>query len=337
MDTSVLLSEIITKISRYKYLLLVPGFICAGLFFVKAKKTKPVYTAKSTIFPLINSSDNSMNASSTLSGLLGLSQSGNSFSNGGDASINIIELAFSRNVRETVASGKITALGNKTVTELLIEEYNSNTYFWQKRMHMKDDSASNAALGGQVLLSHINAKINKNGVLEMYFSSTNEALVTPVSNLLIDKISEFYVNLKVSKATFDYNFLVKKIDSLKNVLDLLDSHAIQMQQTTQFTPDGKLQYSLPKDNLSDERQMVARIRDIAINNREEALWRLQKATPIIAVLDKPNPPFDVDKPSLLIQVFTGFFIGILLVCFILCSPIFYRYIKQELSNKLVKK
>ena len=334
MNTVDLLNKLLEKIGRYKILILLIGVLFAGIYFLKAKKTKPVYTSTATVFPLGNSSEAPI-SSSTLSGLLGMSQSTNNFG-GSDASINIIELALSRNVREMVASSLVPELGNKTVTELLVNETNKNIPFWQKKIQMGNDSIANAVLGAQLLQSLMNAKINKNGVLELTFSNTDYNMITPVSNLIVKKISDFYINLKVSKATFDYNFLQRKIDSIKGALSDMDNRAVQMQQTTMFTPDTKLQYSLPKENLSDERQLLSRVRDIAINNREEALWRLQKATPIIAVLDKPNPPYDVYQPSALIQALIGFFLGILLVILIICSPILYRYGKQELSNKLVK-
>ena len=57
--------------------------------------------------------------------------------------------------------------------------------------------------------------MSKNGVLEIYFSNTNKALITPVTNVLIDKLSQFYIDLKISKALADYNFTVNKIDSLE--------------------------------------------------------------------------------------------------------------------------
>ena len=65
---------------------------------------------------------------------------------------------------------------------------------------MPADSTSAAALGSELLKDAISAKMSKNGVLEFYFSAKNKELITPVANVFIDKLSQFYIDLKISKA-----------------------------------------------------------------------------------------------------------------------------------------
>jgi len=328
VNTSQLPKEIVTRIFRYKTLIIVLGIVCAILLFIKAKITKPEYTSVATLFPLTNPADNELNGG-TLSSILGIAEASKSFSS--EASINIIELALSRNVREAVASTRIPGnWGNKTVAELLLQEQNNNFSFFSKKMELPDDSISRIVLGGKLLLPNINARLNKNGVLELNFTNTNEELVKPVSEILISKISQFYIDLRIEKATVDYNFTLKKIDSLQKVVDSLDRKAIQMQGSTLFTSGDKLLYSLPKDNLSDEKMRVSHERDIAINNREEALWRLQKVTPIVKTLDTPDPPFDIKKESGIIYGIVGFIVGAIITILILISGLVYRYIKSEI-------
>ena len=81
------------------------------------------------------------------------------------------------------------------------------------------------------------------------------------------------------------------------MLSSFDRKAIQLSNTTLFVPLERIEFSIPKENLADQKEWVTRQRDASANNREEALWRLQKVTPIIATLDKPDPPFEVKKPS----------------------------------------
>lgn len=332
MNTTELLREILTKIFRKKMLIILLGIVCAVLLYIDAKITKPTYTSKATVFPLTNATDNAL-SSGTLSGLLGITDAPKSFS--GDASINIIELALSRNIREAVASAKILGeWGNKTVAELLIEEHNKTFSFFDKKIELPNDSVSLAVEGSKLLFPIISARLNRNGVLELNFTTTNEKLVTPVSELIISKISQFYIDLRIEKATVDYNFTLKKIDSLQKVMDSLDSKAIQMQGSTLFTPADKLVYSIPKENLGDEKLRVSHERDISINNREEALWRLQKITPIVATLDKPTPPFDVTKPSGVIYAIVGFILGTILAMLVLISGLIYRYVKGEIYKSI---
>src|SRR5260221_9847026 len=154
-------------------LIILISLLCGALLFVKAKITKPEYTSKATVFPLTNSGDNSL-GSGALSGLLGVADASKNFSSEGN--VNIIELAISRNVRETVAAERLPEFGNKTIAELLIEEQNKVLHFWNKKLELPADSTSRAVLGGELLNQNITAKINKNGILELYFTNTNEKL-----------------------------------------------------------------------------------------------------------------------------------------------------------------
>jgi hypothetical protein len=140
------------------------------------------------------------------------------------------------------------------------------------------DSMSLIVEGAELLKPNIVAKMNKNGVLELYFSHTNKSFITPISYILIDKISQFYVDLKIRKAKMDYEFTIKKIDSLEGIINNVDRRAIRMQNTTLFAPD-KLEYDIPRERINSDKQRYVRQRDISLNNQEEALWRLQKLNP----------------------------------------------------------
>ena len=155
----------------------------------------------------------------------------------------------------------------------------------------------------------------------MYYSNTNPTLITPITYAMIEKISQFYIDLKTRKAKKDYDFTLRKIDSLQQVLNTYDRRAVDMANTTLFVPTGKIEYSIPKENLINAKERVMRQRDGYANNREEALWRLQKATPIIDILDKPVPPFSSKKPSSMMYGFLGFMLGCLLAIAFLIAPI----------------
>jgi hypothetical protein len=301
--------------------------------FFYAKTIAPVYSARSTVFPLNATNDNSGATSALVSSMLGLSETPKSFSQ--DASINIVELALSRNLREAVAMDRMgPELGNKTVAELLIEAYNRNKPLFGNAIKLPSNPAMLAAVGGSLLKEGVTAKINKNGILEINFSNTNEDLITPVSYKFIDKISEFYKELKIKKAKLDYDFTLIKMDSLDSVIKTFDRKAIHMANTTLFVTPDKIQYTIPKENLVEEKERVSRQRNANANNREEALWRLQKMTPIISVLDRPDPPFDIQKPSALLYAMIGFFVSIILLTGLLISGILYRYAKEEAKKAI---
>ena len=199
---------------------------------------------------------------------------------------------------------------------------------------MPTDQSALAALGGTLLKGGIAAKINKNGILEINYSNTNKDLIGPISYKFIDKLSDFYKDLKIKKAKLDYDFTIKKIDSLDLVLNSFDKKAIQLSNTTLFVPSERIEYSIPKENLSDQKEWVKKQRDASANNREEALWRLQKVTPIIATLDRPDPPYEVQKSSSIMYGGIGFFLGCLVLTFVFISGLLYGYIKMEIHKAI---
>jgi len=306
------------------------GIAVSLLLFFYARSKRPEYTAKATVFPLTNTTENSL-TTNALSGILGLADAPKSFSS--EATINIIELSLSRFVRESVAATRLMAFGNKTITELLVQDFNNHHSFLEKEIKLPKDSVALATLGGEMLKAGIVAKMSKNGVLELYFSHKNRSLVSPVSFTLIDIVSQFYIDLKIRKATADYDFTVKKIDSLDGILNNIDKRAIRIQNTTLFAPN-KLEYEIPKERVNADKQRYVRQRDISLNNQEEAIWRLQKQTPIISVLDKPTEPFTVNKPSALLYAMVGFIAGFILTAFLSVAELLYRYVKNEIYKSL---
>jgi hypothetical protein len=326
-----LIVKILKRLKKFRFVILLAGLGLGGLFYWYAKKTKTIYTSRATVFPLTNSSDNA-NMNSTLSGILGISEAPKSFSS--EASINIIELALSRNTREAVAMQKLPAFGNKTIAELLIA--NANADNGKKNAKIPTDTNTLANIGGTILKAGINANINKNGVLVLTFSSTNEKLVSPISYAFVDKISDFYRELRIGKAKLDFDFTIKKVDSLDVELKKIDKRAIDLANSSYFTPTDRLEYNIPKDNLNALKERTTRQRDVAANNREEALWRLQKQTPIIKILDKPDPPFDKKESSKILFSIIGFALGLVLTTVLFAGGLVVKYIEGELQKAIFK-
>ncbi len=331
MTTNELVKDIFLKIGRFKILVLAAGLLFAVLLFLYARSIKPVYSTRASVFPLTAASDNSA-STSALSSLLGISESPKSFSQ--EASINIVELALSRTTREAVAMERLPEFGNKRIAELLIDNVNKSKSLFGSTLKTPTDTAILAALGGDLIKGGVTAKINKNGILDLNYGCTGKELVSPICYKIIDKIAEFYKALKIKKAQFDYNFTIKKIDSLDLVLNSFDKKAIQLSNTTLFVPTERIEFSIPKENLADQKEWVSRQRDASANNREEALWRLQKVTPIIATLDKPDPPFEVKKPSSVLYGGIGFFLGCIIAIIFLIAGLLYKYIKFEFHKAI---
>ena len=121
---------------------------------------------------------------------------------------------------------------------------------------------------------------------------------------------------------------------MQAVINGFDKKAVHLSNTTLFVNPGKLQYQLPKENLSSDKERVMRQRDAAVSNREDALWRLQKVTPIVETLDKPEPPFDFKRPYKFLFGILGFILGCGLTSFLLTAGLFTKYSKEQIKGAI---
>ncbi len=333
MNNIELLKQLLNRLKKYSWLIVVMAASFGGLFYYMARQSVLLYTSKATVFPLNGNTESS--PGSTISSLLGLGDATKSFT--GDASINIVELASSRRTREAVAMVKIPSMQNKTVSELIIEENNRHTGFMQNEaIDPPKDSLSKINIASNLLNSSFSAKINKNGILELYFTNSNPDLVREVSYIYIDKLSEFYIDLKKKKAQIDFEFAVTKADSLLVVLNELDKRAIALDESTFFTNEDLKRYNLPKINLAQDKATVQAQYYYAVNNRESAAYRLQKETPIIEPLDRPEPPYDTAQKSKLIYTVLGLLLGFIIGVLLVSWKIVNKYMADEL-NKAIEK
>ena len=333
MNNIELLKQLLNRLKKYSWLILLIAALVGGIFYYIAQQSVLLYTSKATVFPLNGTAESS--PGSTISSLLGLGDATKSFT--GDASINIVELAASRRTREAVAMVRIPSMQNKTVSELIIEENNRHTGFMQNNTIIPPkDSLSKINIASSLLGAAFTAKINKNGILELFFTNSNPDLVREVSYIYIDKLSEFYIDLKKKKAQIDFEFAVKKADSLLLVLNKLDRRAIALDESTFFTNDGLKRYSLPKVNLAQDKQTVQSQYYYAVNNRESAAYRLQKETPIIEPLDRPEPPYDAVQKSKMMYSMLGLMLGAFIGVLVVSWKIINKYMADEL-NKAIEK
>ena len=333
MNSIELLKQLINRLKKYSWLIAVIAAIFGGFFYYIAKQSVLQHTSTATVFPLNGTSESS--PGSTISSLLGLGEGTKSFT--GDASINIVELANSRRTREAVAMVKIPSMQNKTVSELIIEENNRYTGFMQNTpINIPKDSLSQINIASNLLKGAFLGKINKTGILELHITNSNPQLVREVSYIYIDKLSEFYIDLKKKKAQIDFEFAVKKADSLLLVLNQLDKRAIALDESTFFTNETLKRYNLPKINLAQDKATVQSQYYYAVNNRESAAYRLQKETPIIEILDKPELPFDTIQKSAFVYVMMGLFLGLIIGILLISWKVINKYMTAEL-NKAIEK
>jgi len=333
MNNLELIKQLLRRLKKFSWIIAVLAIGFGAFFYYIAKQSVPVYTSFATVFPLNSSGTGA--APSSITSLLGMTDASSSFT--GDASINIVELATSRRTREAVATARIPSMKNKLVAELLIEENNKYLGFKQNTLiPLTKDSLGLVNTGSNLLNGGFSAKIGKTGILELRYSNTNPDLVRAISYIYIDKLSDFYIELKKKKAQIDYEFAVKKADSLSRVLDVLDKQTVYLDEHTFFTNQDLKRFSIPKANLMQDKATVQSQYYYAVSNRESAAYRLQKETPIIEPLDKPEPPYSLVVTSKMMYAIIGAFLGAFIGLVLVSWKVISNFIGAEL-NKAIEK
>ena len=319
------------RIKKNKYLIVCGALIFSAVFIIYALKTPTTYTSTATIFPLTASSDNS-SASSALSALFSGGDNNQSFTN--DASVNIVELALSRTTREAVAAIRDSSHGNKTIAELLIIDINDHRSFLEAETPLPSNEEAMITMAVQILKDGLSASINKNNSFVLTYTGRSPELVKMISYGFINKISVFYIDLKREKSKRDFEFATSKVDSLKHIMNAKDNQLIAIDKRTLFTNTSKMEFRVPTENLITDKQMLRQLYAVAVANQQNAAYKLQKATPVIKVLDYPDAPYDVQNKSPLVYGMIGFFIGLVLTAVYASLKLLIRYVREEASRAI---
>jgi hypothetical protein len=335
LDSNNLIAQVLRRIFRFKILIVLLGFLLGALLYYYAKKQPVIYTVKSTFYPLSTPTDK--NSSTTkLTELIGGKGGGGGGNLSDEANVNIEEVAKSRKTRDAVCAEKLKEFDNKTLGEILIKEYNKQAGYFTEKLEMPKTPEAITTLGSQLLDETFTAKFNKQNLLELAYTNKNKELLTPVSYILIAKISQFYKELKIKKAKIDYDFMQMKYDSLSNVLNNLDQKQIALNERTLFVKN-KIKYMIPEQNIENDRLQILAQKNNAAANVEEAQRRLQKVTPIIEILDTPEPPFKSQKTSAIIYGLVGFAAGIVLGIFLFTVGLFFKFANHQVSQTIESK
>lgn len=331
MTTQELTLAIFNRIKKFRFIILIAGIVGAACLSFLAMRTPVTYTSKASVFPLNSGSDVGGSASA-LSALFGGSENSKSFTD--DASINIIELAQSRTTREEVAAVRDASQGNKTIAELLLDDINNHRGLLEPEVKLPSTEKALINWASGILNEGLNASINKNNSFVLTYTGRSAALVKTVSYGFIDKISTFYIDLKREKAKRDFEFATNKVDSLRSVMNAKDNQLIAIDKKTLFTNTSKLEFRVPTENLIVDKQMVRQQYATAVANQQNAAYKLQKATPVIRVLDKPEPPYDKQFKSPVVYGAVGFFAGFILTVILLAGGLLLKFLKDE-SRKAI--
>lgn len=334
MTTQDFIRKITKRLQKVYWLILLFGCGFAFLLYSFAKSSPTVYVAKASLYALTSKE---VSATGGLISSLTGGGSGSGMGNLSDeASISLEELANSRRIRTNVAATKLTEFNNQTIASLLIQNEIKRQPFYASKIEMPKTENEILTYGASILSGGLTAKPTKGDLFQISFASSAQELVSPISYVFINELTNFFISLKVRKAQTDYEFTVRKIDSLRGIMHSYDRKAIKISNSTMFVPQGKIEYEIPKENLINDKTRVVGIYNGAANNKEEALWRLQRAKPILDLLDKPEAPFEVISKSPIQYAIIGFLMGCFLGLIICLIDIIFGYAKNQVNTAIFK-
>lgn len=334
MTTQELIRKILNRLGKLYWLILLIGAGLGFLLYTYAKGSPTSYTAKSSLYALT-----SKEVSATGGLISSLTGGGNNSGMGNlseEATISLEELASSRRIRQNVAATKLPQFSNQTIASLLIQNEMKRQNFLSPKVTMPKAEADILTYGTSLVSAGLTAKPTKGDLFQISFTSSAQELVTPISYVFINELTAFFISLKVRKAQIDYDFTVRKIDSLRGIMYAYDRKAVAISNSTMFVPPGKIEYEIPKENLINDKTRVVTIYNGAANNKEEALWRLQRAKPILDLLDKPEPPYDIVKKSPIQYAIIGFLVGCILGLIICIMDIIFKFTKGQVNTAIFK-
>lgn len=328
-DSKVFLNLFLNRLKRWGFLVLLVGAAWGTTGYFYAKLLPTTYASYALLFPVNPPQGGGGGALESIFG--GGGNTGNGFSN--TEGVNIIDLARSKTTGQAVALTQLPEFGNKTIGELLIEDANKAMKPWQEKYSKPTTENDIRITGGDLARGTFSPNLTKTGSLELRFTHTNPALLSSISYIYIEKISQYFITLKVSKANSDYEFMVKKLDSINIAIHSLDSRIVELNRRMLFVPKERMEFTIPMARLETDKMRLMTMRTMAYNNIEEALWRKQKATPIMKILDPPDPPYFTNIPGKKIFILLGFIAGIILGLLFLSIDLIYKLVIDSINKE----
>ncbi|MEM8901205.1 MAG: hypothetical protein AAGC85_24050, partial [Bacteroidota bacterium] len=135
------------------------------------------------------------------------------------------------------------------------------------------------------------------------------------SLIFIDVIKEYYAEVKSEKSERSMTFLANRRDSVKNELDLTNQRISSFYDRNKYGVSTRPEVYLKEQEVKSE--MLARMYTELVIAFETTKAQYLKESPVIQVLDLPEPPFKTIRPKTfgytILGVLMGLLIGMLLV------------------------
>ena len=232
---------------------------------------------------------------------------------GDSKSSQMIGVLNSRRLSEMVAADSVMLEDTLVLLADIIREQNQPSFSFKQlfqSLKKKPSLHGKIVSAGKIIKSKLKAESTDAGFIKMDFSFFSVKMTEVISHAYINALQEYYLDQKTEKARKNFNFYSNLADSIKNELDKTAARVALFEDRNKNLVLARKRIEIAEDQikLSNLQEMYKAL----ILNREQARSRLLIDTPIIQILDYPNPPYTPMGKSVLIYTLFGLILGLIL-------------------------
>lgn len=300
------LKELIQKIQDtlaylwgYRGRLLLVGLLGGTLGFGYAHFFKKVtYTSRLTFVV----EEKTAGGAGNLMGLA--SQFGLDLGGGGGSmfsSDNLILLLRSQKILESALLEPLPALNNDHLLNAYLKNHFQKAIEKDKiKLIPADKAKSNFSRMEDSTLAVVVANVQKitavskldkkASIIDLKLTDVNEEWAYLMSQLIIEKSTEMYLDLKIGKTSRTVNILETRVDSVKSALDgMMSAAAVETDQNQGLI---RMQARVPAAKKQMQIQMLTAMYGELVKNLELTRFTLEREEPVIQIIDAPNMPLE---------------------------------------------
>jgi hypothetical protein len=323
-----------------KWLLILSVGLTGGcLGFTYASLKEPVYTATTTF--VLESGDNpgSMGQYAGIASMFGLDiNTGGGIFQGN----NILELYRSRNMIEKTLLSKFSYRGKKFLLIDRFVSFNKLREEWAEHKHLYNvqfradwESLPEEQMRLQdsllqVIADEINRKylavykLDKNSIIRVDVTAKDEVFAKAFNDMIVQNVSDFYVQTKTRKSMSNIRILQAKTDSIRRDMNReIYSAAAIVDATPNLNATRQLQRNVPVQRSQFGAETNRAILGEMMKNLELSKMNLLRETPLIQVVDYPKFPLYRSVPGKITSFIKGLIVfGALTTMVIIAKKVF---------------
>ncbi|MEM7370875.1 MAG: hypothetical protein AAF587_19830 [Bacteroidota bacterium] len=318
---------------RRKWLVILLFAIPPATYLVLESFVKPPLFLATTVFHPDTGQQVGVNRENPLSLILG------NPGEGGETGF-MIGVLKSRNISEAVTSDSIDWKGERRlVADVIYDVYPLHPSVFSQlkafisRKPQPLGKESKIYFMASAIRSSMSVEATPDGFINMVISFYSADMAGLISRLYIKELDEYYKKQKTAKASNSVSFYTQRADSINRELTTTTNKLARYLDQNRGNIFAKDQVYPAELRI---RQDILKQMFVTLTlSKEQAAAQLQQDTPIIQVLDHPNPPYKSLRPSTMLYLMVGLVFGIFVGIFWVCRHLLYEDVEQIIRDQLL--